>query len=911
MRLAPTVRTGASVAVFLLSSWLALTGTGDALAQSEAASRQGETERLMRSLTGESDTAFDALMDPCIILDGRRMCPGTDSDTEASEEPGRTDGGTVIGVPHTERAVTWLPGVRGELTTSLALEDRIRERLEADAGAEAVEDAQRLLALAEGGGSGGLIASIQLLGDALYASGRFGEAETQYRRALSLKLAGASGEGPIRLLGTAGFLGKLASVQAAQNQIPQALKLSGRAVRLAGGGLGPDDAWVFYNHARLAWRAQRYDEASQYFSRGSDLYLKFYGEESRDAAYGLDALGRLAMQRRNWLEAVQLLRRAAGIERHALDAGHSSQSAEPDGRSAYVFLDLVAAVYELSAEQPEQRDALLAEAFEAAQWADRKAAAVALSQMAARQAKGTGPLADLLRHQQDLVAEWRQTGRRLADALTLPASRTGAEDSTVLRRRLSDQEREIRQIDERLAADFPDYFALMKPAPLPLPEARSLLSEDEALVMFTFRENDLFVWAASKSGVSWYRAELAAGAIAAEAAALRCGLDSEAWNDLKCAELTGENYTEKDMNAGKPLPFDLARAYRLYQVLFAPAAELIQGKQLLAVPSGPLTQLPLHVLVTAPPAGKGNYKSAGWVVRDHALTVLPAISSLKALRGTVRPSAAAMPMIGFGNPLLDGPSSAYAPLARLARDSRRCGAPGEKEFASARGRAKGVMQVRTRGGLADVSFLRMQVPLPETAGELCAVARDVHADPNEIRLGARATEREVKRLSESGRLAQYRVVHFATHGALAGQVSGSAEPGLLLTPPDRPSEEDDGYLTASEIAGLKLDADWVILSACNTAAGGSQGAEALSGIARAFFYAQARALAVSHWEVNSEATVKLITGAMSRLAADKTMGRAEAMRESMLALINKGKPGQAHPAYWAPFVVVGEGGAGR
>jgi CHAT domain-containing protein len=132
-----------------------------------------------------------------------------------------------------------------------------------------------------------------------------------------------------------------------------------------------------------------------------------------------------------------------------------------------------------------------------------------------------------------------------------------------------------------------------------------------------------------------------------------------------------------------------------------------------------------------------------------------------------------------------------------------------------------------------------------------------------------------------------------------------------LTPPDTPSEEDDGYLTASEIAGLKLDADWVILSACNTAAGGSQGAEALSGLARAFFHAQTRALLVSHWEVNSKATVKLITGTMSRLAARNTMGRAEAMRQSMLALIGKGEPEQAHPAYWAPFVLVGEGGAGR
>ena len=153
-------------------------------------------------------------------------------------------------------------------------------------------------------------------------------------------------------------------------------------------------------------------------------------------------------------------------------------------------------------------------------------------------------------------------------------------------------------------------------------------------------------------------------------------------------------------------------------------------------------------------------------------------------------------------------------------------------------------------------------------------------------------------------------MHFATHGALAGQVTGNNEPGLLLTPPDKPSEEDDGYLTASEIAALKLDADWVILSACNTAAGGAKGAEALSGLARAFFYAQARALLVSHWAVNSDATVKLVTGAMGRLA-NKDIGRAEAVRQAMLALIDHGEPGEAHPAFWAPFVVVGNGGTSQ
>src|SRR5262249_40876394 len=115
--------------------------------------------------------------------------------------------------------------------------------------------------------------------------------------------------------------------------------------------------------------------------------------------------------------------------------------------------------------------------------------------------------------------------------------------------------------------------------------------------------------------------------------------------------------------------------------------------------------------------------------------------------------------------------------------------------------------------------------------------------------------------------------------------------------------------SASEVAALKLDADWVILSACNTAAGGAQGAEALSGLARAFIYAGARALLVSHWSVDSQSTVKLITSAVGTITRDAKFGRAEALRRAMLALIDKGEVREAHPAYWAPFIVVGEGAA--
>jgi CHAT domain-containing protein len=108
-----------------------------------------------------------------------------------------------------------------------------------------------------------------------------------------------------------------------------------------------------------------------------------------------------------------------------------------------------------------------------------------------------------------------------------------------------------------------------------------------------------------------------------------------------------------------------------------------------------------------------------------------------------------------------------------------------------------------------------------------------------------------------------------------------AEPALALTIPDKPTDLDDGLLAASEIAQLKLNADWVVLSACNTAAEGNPGAEALSGLARAFFYAGARSLIVSHWEVDSEATVQLMTGTFRASARDPRLSHAEALRNSM------------------------------
>ncbi len=200
-------------------------------------------------------------------------------------------------------------------------------------------------------------------------------------------------------------------------------------------------------------------------------------------------------------------------------------------------------------------------------------------------------------------------------------------------------------------------------------------------------------------------------------------------------------------------------------------------------------------------------------------------------------------------------------------------------------------------------------PLPGARRELLALAGALHAPPAAVATGADATEAAVR----SAPLADVKVVAFATHGLLAGETGALNEPALVLTPPAAPSEADDGLLTASEAAELRLSADWVVLSACNTAAGDGKGGvafggEGLSGLARAFFHAGARALLVSHWRVRDEAAARLTTETIRAYAAHPEAGRARALRLAMENMLSdRSDPSLAQPSAWAPFVVAGEG----
>jgi CHAT domain-containing protein/tetratricopeptide (TPR) repeat protein len=681
-------------------------------------------------------------------------------------------------------------------------------------------------------------------------------------------------------------------------------------------------ARMLTNHAGIRFAQGRHDDALAMLERALVLEEQNRGPEHPAVAHVVTRMAAIHAVKDRWAAAHDAYARAADIHMRRLRAARSTDRQGPqaarDGEgSREAFLGLALAAVRLAEQDPRRRQALTDEAFRAAQWAERSSAGAALARMSARFASGSDALAAMARERQDLTEESSLTDRQLSAVLAEPPAAQTLARAKALRERIAALDGKLAAMDQRLGRDFPAYFALVNPEPAGIGETQQLLGASEVLIQYAIGPKESIAWLVSRAETRAIRVPLGETALAEHVEALRCGLDQALWE-----EAGSEQRCVGHVGVGKipgGLPFPLWRAGDLYAALLQPFERAFQGKQLLIVPVGPLTSLPFGVLLTAPPPARMatdalDYRRAAWLGARQAITVLPSVAALRALRAVQRGGPAQKRLAGFANPLLGGnpDSPAEVERARLARERQRCPPPATRLAGGTRPlRASAQL---ARNGRADPAGLRGLVALPETADELCAVAASVGAPESDLRLGARATESEVKRMSRADELMQFRVLHFATHAAVTGEIGGASEPGLILTPPETPTDADDGYLSASEIAQLKLNAEWVVLSACNTAAGNTANAEALSGLARAFFYAGARALLVSHWAVDSDATVRLITKAFAEMTPGQVAGvpitRAEAMRRSIAAMISDGRAVEAHPAFWAPFVVVGEGGTG-
>jgi CHAT domain-containing protein len=725
------------------------------------------------------------------------------------------------------------------------------------------------------------------LGALYYVQGRYAEAEPLDKRALAIheKLLGPDPNN----------LNNLGTLYRVQGRYAEAEPFLKHALEIREKSQFPENPVTAnsLNNLALLYRLQgRYAESLPLYKRALAINEKAFGPEHPDVAWSLNGLADVYREQGRYATALPLIRRAAAITaERAASPKENTKGGQSELRSLrIVFLDEASVTAHLIAANNPQSAQLREEGFEALQWSKASDTAAAVAHMAARFAAGSDDLANLVRQRQDMQDRFDATEAAILKTASEPTDKPDATAEAELRTDADSLHQKLKQLDDELAAKFPRYAELANPKPITITDIQNLLASDQALITFAIGDKESYVAVVTSKDYAIHIAPVGAKALAEAVKQLRASLDP--------SDALIDKVSKDPSKLPEILPFAATTAYRLYQQLLAPAEAQLEGvNQLYVVTDGALESLPLGVLLTAPPQSGAlttvdGLRKAPWLAKRYAVSVLPSVSSLKSLRQFT--ATARDPFFGIGDPILKD----HAPSIPMRGGPMPVAARGAN------------LQAVFRGATVDVAALRDLPSLPETADELRAEAKLFKADlGNSLMIGPQATVTAVRQAN----LVNRRVIAFATHGlvANAGYI-GNTEPGLVMTPPTNPTPEDDGLLKASDIAQLKLNADLVILSACNTAASdGTPGAEGLSGLAKAFLYAGTRSLLVSNWEVSSDATVALMTSMATQLET-KGASRAEALKRAELDLMQHGQYDvYAHPLFWAPFVLVGEGGANK
>ena len=509
-------------------------------------------------------------------------------------------------------------------------------------------------------------------------------------------------------------------------------------------------------------------------------------------------------------------------------------------------------------------------------------------------------LSDLVRKEQDALNQISAMESIISNIL---GSTEGQEDHKMienLRAQIDTLDRARIALQNEIKTRFPKYSELANPKPPGPFLVQKYLQSNEMLISVFSTEDHTYIWAIPKSGqIQFKRVNISRSNLAKIVSHLRLALDP------------------KPQTLGDIPNFDVTQAYELYSILLKPFEKMMQSStDLVIVAGGVLGQLPFSVLPTEQVDINneekllfGNYRNVPWLISKTAITRMPSATSFISLRSLPKGDPNRKIFIGFGDPVFN-----QNQLLQAEKNKNKTNVASTKDgkYLKVRG-----IRVTDNGSLdsntVTTSQLELLNRLPDTAKEIYEMAHTMGADPaKDVFLGKEASENRVKNMILSDR----QVVAFATHALLPGDLDGLDQPALALSSPSVTGENDDGLLTTEEILKLNLNADWVVLSACNTGAGDGAGAEAVSGLGRAFFYAGTRAMLVSMWPVETTSARDLTTGLFRYQQKDKALSRANALRKSIIDLIES--PGlkddstgktiasYAHPLFWAPFIMVGD-----
>jgi CHAT domain-containing protein len=467
---------------------------------------------------------------------------------------------------------------------------------------------------------------------------------------------------------------------------------------------------------------------------------------------------------------------------------------------------------------------------------------------------------DVVQQEDVLTARRSELAEELRAAISGRATSSGS--SAELQDQLTHAESDLQSFVRMLQREYPEYAALKYPEPTSL--GAIPLHPGETLVEFKMTDAATFVWiirsdeTKGNTLVSFYRVP-----------------EQRGWFHTQISKLRDA------FNSGQPEAYDPEVSEDLFAELFPgkQAAEILESQHLIFVPDDVLYLLPFEML--SPQAAQGKY-----LLLSVPTAYFPSTESLRIARTARRSEQWKDAFLGVGDPITSPSDPRYSQVAALSLGESA--PPQQKPATVSQNATNQVDKLQARG----FEFDR----IPGTAKEIQSIANlfsKEHESP-EVLLGINATRKDVLDLD----LSQFRYIHFATHGILPVD-AGVREPSLVLSYDGTTS--DEMLLPISTIMRLNIDADDVVLSACNTGSGRVTRAEGVMSLGRAFMVAGASSVTVSLWEVSDESTALLMKQYYQNLLAGKP--KDEALADARTWLFQNG---HRQPYFWAPFVLIGE-----
>lgn len=622
----------------------------------------------------------------------------------------------------------------------------------------------------------------------------------------------------------------------------------------------------------------------------------------------LQRLGRLDEARKEFEQAIQVL----------LDPGKANGKQQTSlTRTQRLRLILGEYLTLLAGRKASNQEADIAKAFSLADVARWQSVQKAVTGSALRSAAGSPELAARIKKVQDADDEIQAVYKNLISQRSAPPERQLPAVIKAMEERIATLQKEQQSDLATIRRQFPQYDALVNPRPADVAAVRQVLRGNEALLSVYMNPQGTYVWAVGPDGkLRFHFSDKPNQWVAERVKKLRASVD-----------LTSGIPVER-------LQFDVGAGVELYEELLAPVETAWEKADTLIVAANDvLGQVPFSLLPTGAPTdltmdngvALTQFRKVPWLVRKVAVAYVPSVSSLvtlRALPGAQRDRSAFM---GFGDPDF-GQLSDTGATRSGSRKMRNLTVARTETWnenmvqvdisptanAVVVQASDGPVPVPASAGVAAVVDPVLPA-LPDTRDEILAIAHALEASvERDAFFGQQANPRQVMQAD----LRRRKIVAFATHGLMAGDLPGLDQPALALSP-EKGRSINEGLLRLEDILKLSLDADLVVLSACNTAAADGAGSEAVSGLGRGFFYAGARSVLATHWPVETVSARELVTQLFEGYTRDPKMTRAQALRNTMLILLDKGGTvdargklvmSYAHPAFWAPYALYGDPG---